>query len=132
VTLHNVGSALLYTFALLFVAFVWAGFVANVPRLRDVNGIPGVVHNPVVALPILAAWTAMAYVLARRYLSGASDPAVEGLTLGLVFLAGAALFDIVVVAGIVGEGVRHFGQLVLWIGYAVLVLVPWLVGRSIA
>jgi hypothetical protein len=33
----------------------------------------------------------------------------------LVFLAAAVLFDVVIVAAIVGEGLRHFAQLILWI-----------------
>lgn len=131
-TLHSPGTAILYAFLLLVVAFVWAGFVANVPRLRNVRGIPFIIHNPVVALPILFAWAVMAVVLARRYLTAAPDPASEGLTLGLVFLGAAAAFDIVVVAGIVGEGLRHFTQLVLWIGYALLLMIPWWVGISIS
>jgi hypothetical protein len=36
----------------------------------------------------------------------------------------------VIVAGIVGQGLRHFAQLVLWIAYAMLVLILWLIGRS--
>lgn len=70
----------------------------------------------------------MAFVFARRYLSTALDPASEGITLGLLFLGAAVAFDVVIVAGIVGQGRGHFAQLVLWIGYAVLVLIPWWVG----
>jgi hypothetical protein len=129
-TLHSPGIAILYAFLLLVVAFIWAGFVANMPRLRNVRGIPFVIHNPVVALPILFAWAMMAFLFARRYLAAAPDPASEGFTLGLVFLGAAVLFDAVIVAGIVGQGLRHFTQLVLWIGYAVLLLIPWWVGIS--
>lgn len=129
-TLHSPGMAISYAILLLVVAFIWAGFVANVPRLRDVHGIPFVVHNPVVALPILFAWAAMAVVFARRYLSSAPDPVGEGIALGLVFLGAAVAFDVVIIAGIVGQGLRHFAQLILWIGYAVLVLIPWWVGLT--
>jgi len=127
--LHDPGEALIYVLLLLVVTFIWAGFVANVPRLRDVRGIPYIVHNPVVSLPILFAWAGMAFVFARRFLATAADPVNEGITLGLVFLGGAVVFDVVVVAGIVGQGLRHFAQIVLWIGYAVLLFIPWWVGH---
>ena len=127
--LHDPGEALIYVLLLLVVTFIWAGFVANVPRLRDVRGIPYIVHNPVVSLPILFAWAGMAFVFARRDLATAADPVNEGITLGLVFLGGAVVFDVVVVAGFVGQGLQHFAQIVLWIGYAVLLFIPWWVGH---
>jgi hypothetical protein len=129
--LHRPVTAVAYALVIVAVTFVWAGFVANVPALRDVGGVPLIVHNPVVALPILGAWTVLSVMLARHYLTGAPNPSAEGITLGLVFVAAAAVFDAVVVAGIVGEGLRHFAQLVVWVGYAVLVLAPWWVGRSL-
>jgi len=53
----------------------------------------------------------------------------EGLRSGLVFAAAASVFDVVVVAGFVGEGPRHLERPVLWLAYALLVAVPWLVGH---
>ena len=67
------------------------------------------------AVPILAAWSVLAYVLARRYFTRTGAAASEGLRLGAVFVAAAFAFDLVIVAGIVGEGWRHFGQPVLWL-----------------
>lgn len=129
-TLHDPVRAIGYALLLLVVAFIWAAFVAATPRLRAVRGLPFVVHNPVVALPILVAWAALAFVCARHYLAASPAPASEGLTLGIVFLGAAVLFDVVIVAGIVGQGLRHFAQLVLWIGYATLLFVPWWIGRT--
>lgn len=83
-------------------------------------------------MPILIAWTALAYVLARHYLSVTAGGAAEGLRLGIVFAAAAFLFDLVVVAGIVGEGRRHFAQPILWLGYAFLISVPWVAGYAVA
>ena len=126
---HNYWNALTYAPLLLLVAFIWAEFVANIPSLRVVSGIPYVVHNPVVAVPNIGTWTLMAYIFARRYLASAPNPAGEGLAFGLV-LAGAALtFDVVVAAGIVGEGLHHFHQILLWITYALLIIIPWWIGR---
>jgi hypothetical protein len=130
-TLSRPGTAIRYALILLVAAFAWGGFVANVPSLRDVGGVPYVVHNPVVALPILATWTGLGWLLARRYLARVREPSREGVSLGVLFLAFAVAFDVVVVAVIVGEGVEHFGQLVVWLGYAVLVAIPTWVGRRL-
>jgi len=104
---------------------VWGAFSANVRTLRSSRPIPHFAHNWAVAVPILVVWILLAYVLARRYfmLTGAREE--EGLFLGLVFAASAFLFDLIVVAGIVGEGCRHFRQPVLWVAYALLLVIPW-------
>jgi hypothetical protein len=82
-----------------------------------VRGIPFVVHNPIVALSILLAWALMALIFARRYPLSAPDPASEDIVWGPVFVAAAVVFDVMIVAGIARQGLRHFAQLVLWISY---------------
>ena len=128
--LTDPGRAFGYALALLGVSFVWGAFSANVPTLRSSRPIPHFAHNWAVAVPILFVWILLAYVLARRYfmLTGAREE--DGLFLGLVFAASAFLFDLIVVAGIVGEGCRHFRQPVLWVAYALLLVIPWLVGHA--
>jgi len=42
----------------------------------------------------------------------------------------AFVFDLVIVAGIVGEGWRHFAQAVLWLAYVLLATIPWFVGHT--
>ncbi len=121
---HAIGDALV----LLGVGFVWGAISANVDVLRSARPIRHFAHNRAVALPILAAWTLLAYMLARPYLTVIGGGAAEGLRLGLIFAVAAFVFDLVIVAGIVGEGRRHFAQPVLWLAYASLVSVPWLVG----
>ncbi|HEX7053644.1 MAG TPA: hypothetical protein VF211_06870 [Burkholderiales bacterium] len=128
--LRNPRRALGYAGILLGVGFFWGALSANVPALSSARPIPFFAHNWAVALPILAAWTALAYVLAKRYLARVGGGAAEGLRLGLLFAAAALVFDAVVVAGIVGEGVRHFAQPVLWLAYALLVAIPWAAGRQ--
>ena len=118
-----------YAFAILTVGFIWGGLSANVAALRTAPGVPHFAHNGAVALPILVAWSTLAYVLARRYFVHTGAAGAEGLRLGAVFAASAFVFDLVVIAGIVGEGWRHFEQPVLWLAYALLVTIPWLVGR---
>lgn len=128
--LRSPGRALGYALILLSVSLAWGAVSANVAGLRRARPIPHFARNRAVAVPILMAWTALAYVLARRYIALSGGGGTEGLSLGLVFAGAAFLFDLVVVAGIVGEGRRHFEQPVLWIAYALLVVVPWLVGRT--
>ena len=118
-----------HALVLLAVGLVWGAVSANVAALRSAPPIPHFAHNAAVALPILVAWSALAYVLARRYFARSGAAASEGLRLGVVFAGAALAFDLVVVAGIVGEGWRHFEQPVLWLAYALLVTIPWLVGR---
>jgi hypothetical protein len=128
--LRSPGRAVSYALVLLSVGFVWGALAANVAALRSARPIPRFARNRAVALPILAAWTLLAYVLANRYLTMAGGGAAEGLRLGMVFAVAAVAFDLVVVAGIVGEGRRHFTQPVLWLAYALLVAVPWVVGLT--
>lgn len=128
--LRRPGQALGYALLLVAVGFVWGALSANVSALRSARPIPHFAHNWAVALPILGAWTVLAYILSRRYLALAGGGPPEGLRLGLVFAVTAFVFDLVVVAGIVGEGRRHFAQGVLWLAYALLVLIPCLVGRG--
>ena len=119
-----------YAFVLLAVGFVWGAISANVAALRTVPPIPHFAHNGAVAVPILVAWSLLAYVLARRYFALTGAAPSEGLRLGAVFVAAAFAFDLVIVAGIVGEGWRHFRQPVLWLAYVLLLVIPWFVGRT--
>jgi len=57
-------------------------------------------------------------------------PPFKPLALPDPFVAAAFVFDLVIVAGIVGEGWRHFGQPVLWLAYVLLAGIPWFVGRT--
>ena len=61
---------------------------------------------------------------------GALSANVSSLRLGTVFAGAALMFDLIVVAGLVRQGLRHFRQTILWVGYAVLIAVPWLVGLA--
>ena len=128
--LRSPGRAVGYAFVLLTVGFIWGALSANIAALRSAPPIPYFAHNAAVAIPILLAWAVLAYVLARRYFALTGAGASDGLPLGIVFAAAAFVFDLVVVAGLVGEGWRHFRQPVLWLAYALLLGIPWLVGRT--
>lgn len=125
------GRAIAYTLILLASGFVWGAVAANVKTLREARGIPYLACNWAVALPVFTLWVGLSYVLSRSYLAITGGGAAEGLRLGTLFAVAAFLFDAVVVAGIVGQGLRHFAQPILWLSYALLVFIPWLVGRSV-
>lgn len=123
--------AIAYALLLLAGGFIWAAIAASVPLLRDARSIPFLAQNWAVAIPVFTLWTVSSYALARRYLTLSGGGADEGLRLGAVFAAAALLFDLVIVAGLVGQGWRHFAQPILWIAYVLLVGIPWLVGRAL-
>ena len=128
--LRSPGRALGYALILIGVSFAWGAISANVTALRLARPIPRFARNRAIAIPILLAWTALAYLLAHRYLAATGGGATDGLSLGLVFAGVAFAFDLIVIAGIVGAGRRHFEQPVLWLAYVLLIAVPWLVGRA--
>jgi hypothetical protein len=124
--------ATLFAVSLLLVAVPWAAFVANSPKLAAAPGIPYFANNLVISVPVAVIWVAMAAVLAKYYLAGASDPSLEGLKLGVMFAAAGLFLDGIIVALLVGRGWAHFNQGILWLTYALLVFIPWWIGRSLA
>ena len=128
--LSSPGRAITYTLLFLAVGFVWGAVAANVKVLRNARSIPYLAHNWAVAFPVFSLWIVLSYVLSRHYLELTGGGAREGLPLGILFAVAAFLFDAIIVAGILHQGRRHFAQPILWIAYALLVLIPWLVGGS--
>lgn len=124
--------AVLFAASLLVVAVLWAAFVANSPKLAAAPGIPYFTNNVVMSVPVAVVWIVMAAVLTKYYLAGASEPAVEGLKLGLMFAATGLFLDGVIVAMLVGRGWVHFSQGILWLTYALLIVIPWWIGKSLA
>ena len=123
--------ALRLALAQLVIAVAWAAFVAMTPNLSAAPGIPFIADNVVVSLPIAILWPILAAVFSKKYLSKASEPAIEGLKLGCLFALTGLFLDGVIVAVLVGKGIRHFEQAILWITYLLLILIPWMVGRRL-
>lgn len=130
--LTHPGKAIGYTSIFLAAGFVWGALAANVPALRNARGIPLLARNWALALPVFVLWVGLSYFLARRYLELSGGGAGEGFRLGILFATAALLFDVVVVAWLVGQGRRHFAQPLLWITYLLLLLIPWFIGTSMA
>ena len=74
----------------------------------------------------------LAWILSRPTVSRSPDPRTEGLRIGIAFLAINAVLDLLIVVGAMRAGIAFYSYAGLWLGYAVLVLVPCLVGRGAA
>ena len=104
--------------------------VFSVPQLRSAPAIPFLTSNPFITAPILVIWIVLSRSLARRFLVDAPKPAAEGLRIGLLFFAVNAVLDFVVVVGLMKNGINFYAYLGPWLGYATLVIMPWMVGRA--
>lgn len=123
--------ALAYTACLLGPGVAWGAVAANVATLREARGIPYFAANWAVAIPVFTLWLVLTCILSRRYVRATGAGVAEGLRLGFLFAGAAFIFDAVVVAGVVGQGVKHFKQPILWLAYTLMVLIPWLEARDL-
>jgi hypothetical protein len=122
-----------FSFAILLwlIGLVWGSVVFMSPALKSAPAIPFVSSNPWISFPILLAWLPASYVLARSYLRFADVPAAEGRRLGLVFAVVNIALDLVVLVVFFNTGFQYFASLTVLAGYALLLLVPWAVGRRV-
>jgi hypothetical protein len=128
--LFKPGKALGYAVLIWLVGFVWGSFVFMTPALRRVSPLPFVSQNPAISFPILFIWLIMAFVLARSYLKDAHDRAGEGLKLGALWAGVNFVLDLLVLLLLLRAGFGYFISATVWLGYALLLCVPWRVGRS--
>ena len=120
-------------FALLIwiVGFVWGSIVFMMPALKATAPIPYISSNPAISFPILLIWIPMIYFLARASLSKVNDPDREGLRLGLVFAAMNFILDLIVLVLLLKAGAGYFAAASIWFAYFLLIIIPWLTGRSL-
>jgi uncharacterized membrane protein SirB2 len=81
--------------------------------------------------PILMIWLVVTYLLAKSYLRASEDKVAEGLKLGIVFSVVNVLLDLLVLVILLKAGFSYFVSLTVWLGYSILLIFPWLVGRSL-
>jgi hypothetical protein len=125
-------KALGFAVLLWLVGFVWGSVVFMSPALKAAAPIPYVSSNPWISFPILLAWLPLAYALARHHLRASPEPPAEGLKLGAAFAATNVLLDLLVLVLLFSAGGKYFASLTVWFGYALLLVVPVWVGRTIA
>ena len=113
------------------IGFVWGSVVFMTPALKATSPIPYISSNPAISFPILLVWIIVASFLARVYLSRVSNPAAEGLKLGIVFSLMNFILDLVVLVVLLKAGRGYFASLTVWLAYFLLLIIPWLTGRSL-
>ncbi len=127
----KLGKALIYAILLWIVGFVWGSIVFMTPALKAVAAIRYVSSNPAISFPILFIWLIVTYLLAKSYLKAASDKAAEGLKLGIMFSIVNVLLDLFVLVLLLKAGFGYFVSLTVWLGYFMLLIIPWVAGRSL-
>lgn len=128
---YRIGRALVYAVLLWIIGFVWGSIVFMTPALKTVPSIPYVSSNPAISFPILALWLFVTDLLAKNYLKAAADKATEGLMLGVVLSTVNLLLDLLVLVLLLQAGFSYFSSLTVWLGYCMLLLIPWMTGRSL-
>ena len=122
-----------FGFAILIwvVGFIWGSIVFMTPVLKATAPLPYFSRNPAISIPILLIWIPLTYFLARAYLSKVSDPAREGFKLGLIFSVANFVLDVVVLVVLLEAGAGYFAAASIWLAYFLLLIIPWLTGRSL-
>lgn len=128
---HKIGKALASAVLIWLIGFVWGSIVFMTPALKNVSAIPYVSRYPAISFPILIILLVIVSLLARNYLKTANDKAGDGLKLGLTFTVVNFVLDLLVLVLLFKNGLSYFASLTVWLAYCILLLVPWLVGRSL-
>ena len=129
----KIGRALAFAVLIWIVGFMWGMVVFMTPALKGLPSIPYVSRYPAISFPLLLAWPILTYLLARSYLKKTSgDKAAEGLKLGFTFALVNFLLDLLFLVILFKNGFAFFGYLTIWLAYFILLIVPWLTGRSLA
>ncbi len=127
----GLGKAIGWAVLIWLVGFVWGSIVFMTPALKSTPGIPYVSSNPAISFPILAFWLVLTYVIAWRFLKRSDDAPRDGLRLGITFAAVNLILDLVVLVILLRAGLGYFISLTVWTAYGLLLIVPWLTGRSV-
>ena len=128
---YKIGKALLYAVLLWLIGFIWGSVVFMTPALKTVQPIPYVSSNPAISFPILAVWLVVTYLLARNYLKGTPVAVAEGLRLGIIFSLVNFVLDLLVLVVLLKAPFSYFISLTVWLGYFMLLVIPWIVARSL-
>jgi len=129
--LLNLFKALGFAILIWIIGFVWGSVVFMTPALKATPAIPYVSANPAISFPILLVWIPVTYLFARVCLWRSPYPTAEGLRVGLVFAALNFIFDLLMLVLLLKAGVGYFASLTVWLGYFILLIIPWLTGRSL-
>jgi hypothetical protein len=104
--------------------------VFMVPLLKNVPSILLVSKLPLVSVVLLPLYLVLLRYLARRHLKWVDAKTVEGFKFGIVLVIVTMVLDGLVYVLPLGSG-DYFAFLSIWVAYAMLLLVPWFVGRHL-
>src|ERR1043165_623004 len=113
------------------IGLVWGSFVFMTPAVKATPPIPFVSANPAISFPILLIWIPVTYLFARICLYRNPNPAAEGFKAGIVFAVTNFILDLLMLALLLKAGYGYFASLTVWLGYFILLIIPWLTGRSL-
>jgi len=74
----------------------------------------------------------LSWALAKSYLKSAENKPVEGLKFGTVLMVTNFVLDLVVLVLLLEAPWEYFRTASVWAAYGLLILVPWLAGRSMS
>jgi hypothetical protein len=124
-------KALGFAILIWIVGFVWGSIVFMTPAFKATPAIPYVSANPAISFPILLMWVPLTYIFTRICLLRTPNPVAEGLEIGTVFAGINFILDLLVLVLLLKAGVSYFASLTVWLGYLILLIIPWLTGRSL-
>src|SRR6266446_2070814 len=127
---QRIWKALAYAIVIWIGGFVWGSIVVMTRALKSARPIPSISNKPALSFPILIVWLPVTYLLAKNYLTASSDGMAAGLKLGLALSVVNLILDLVILVLLLKAGFAHFISLTVWLGYLLLLIVPWLTGRS--
>jgi hypothetical protein len=128
---HKPFKAIGFAVLIWIVGFVWGSIVFMTPALKATQPIPYVSSNPAISVPILLIWIPLIYFLAKTYLLQVNDPDRQGFKLGLIFSATNFILDLVVLVLLLKAGTGYFAAASICFAYFLLIIIPWLTGRSL-
>src|SRR5262249_16291438 len=101
------------------------------PALKATPAVPYGSANPGIRFPILVVWIPITYLFARVCLWRVPKPAVEGVKVGILFAGTNFILDLVMLVWLLKARLGYFASLTVWLGYLILLIIPWLTGRSL-
>lgn len=128
----RIGKAIGYGVIIWVVGFIWGSIVFMMPSLKSTPPIPYFSSNPAISFPIIAIWIPLTYLLSRHFLKNSKAPDADGIKLGLAFSEVNFVLDVLILVVLLKAGISYFAAASIWLGYAMLFVIPWLTGRSLA
>ncbi|HSE31204.1 MAG TPA: hypothetical protein VLA93_06475 [Pyrinomonadaceae bacterium] len=128
----SIAKAIGYGVLIWVVGFIWGSIVFMTPALKSTPAIPYVSSNPAISFPIIVFWIPLTYLLARQFLKNSRTPEADGIKLGLVFSEVNFVLDVIILVILLKAGIIYFTNFSIWLAYAMLFVIPWLTGRSLA